>query len=859
MGFGDKEHEGIRIIIKGEDRTDEVRSWSKDNGKVAMTYLSGKTYTYSLSNVRFIQTVVHDRSANNRFEYLKRLADVVGLQDSRVGNILANHYNKIRSVDNATVLSVFLAGKRNIAKRANTMPCIYPFGFNLSQKKAIDNALENQVSVIEGPPGTGKTQTILNIIANAVMRGKTIAVVSNNNSATSNVYEKLGKNKVDFISAYLGNTENKIKFVETQKPLPDIDGWNLTIRQKDKMEQSLQKQYSTLSVMLDKKNVLSQIQQELDALELEHKHFGNYYIHGDDLPALCLKPSMDSDTVLLLWISCERYATRGKMPGFFGRMYNRIFLGVRNDSFYSDGFEKMIAICQKSWYTVRIAELTKKISHIKPELERFGFDNKMEKYTSFSGKLFRDYLAKKYKSGKRTHFTLDDLRKNYRAFMSEYPVILSTTYSLRNSLSSETVYDYVVIDESSQVDLVTGALALSCAKNAVIVGDLKQLPNVVNLETSRKTDAVFAEFELSEAYRYKNHSLLLSIVELFPDVPRTLLREHYRCHPKIIDFCNQKFYNNQLIILTKAKSNREPLIVYKSVHGNHARGKINHRQIDMIKNEIIPEQNLTGNDISVGIVTPYRAQTNELQAAFHGTGIQADTVDKFQGRENDVIILSTVDNEISYFTDNANRLNVAVSRAIDQLIVVVNGGDNMRDKNIGDLVRYVEYNNLSIVQSKVRSVFDYLYKRYYKKRDMILRKRKRISEYDSENLMYVLICNVLTLERFAGFDVAAHIPLRTIIKDTASLDANETIYLNNIMTHVDFLIFDRIGKMPRLAIEVDGTFFHADGTRQAHRDKLKNQIFEKCGLPYRRFRTDGSGESGKLVNALEEVIGLDSD
>ena len=51
---------------------------------------------------------------------------------------------------------------------------------------------------------------------------------------------------------------------------------------------------------------------------------------------------------------------------------------------------------------------------------------------------------------------------------------------------------------------------------------------------------------------------------------------------------------------------------------------------------------------------------------------KADTVDKFQGRENEVIILSTVDNEISNFTDNSNRLNVAISGAIDQLIVVVN-------------------------------------------------------------------------------------------------------------------------------------------------------------------------------------------
>ena len=47
-------------------------------------------------------------------------------------------------------------------------------------------------------------------------------------------------------------------------------------------------------------------------------------------------------------------------------------------------------------------------------------------------------------------------------------------------------------------------------------------------------------------------------------------------------------------------------------------------------------------DDSLGIVTPYRNQTNALQNQFKGTGVKADTVDKFQGQENKVIILSTV-------------------------------------------------------------------------------------------------------------------------------------------------------------------------------------------------------------------------
>jgi superfamily I DNA and/or RNA helicase len=61
--------------------------------------------------------------------------------------------------------------------------------------------------------------------------------------------------------------------------------------------------------------------------------------------------------------------------------------------------------------------------------------------------------------------------------------------------------------------------------------------------------------------------LLSSITEVFPEVPKTLLKEHYRCHPKIIDFCNRKFYNDQLIILSEGQTEREPLLVYKTTEG----------------------------------------------------------------------------------------------------------------------------------------------------------------------------------------------------------------------------------------------------------------------------------------------------
>lgn len=89
---------------------------------------------------------------------------------------------------------------------------IYPFGVNESQLAAVERAFSAQISVIEGPPGTGKTQTILNILANVLLRGQTVAVLSNNNAAVENVYEKLEKCGLGHLVAKLGNQDNRKDF-----------------------------------------------------------------------------------------------------------------------------------------------------------------------------------------------------------------------------------------------------------------------------------------------------------------------------------------------------------------------------------------------------------------------------------------------------------------------------------------------------------------------------------------------------------------------------------------------------------------------------------------------------------------------
>lgn len=133
----------------------------------------------------------------------------------------------------------------------------------------------------------------------------------------------------------------------------------------------------------------------------------------------------------------------------------------------------------------------------------------MKEYSELSTQIFKAKLAEKYTLQKRKTYTIDELQTKSEDFIKDYPVVLSTTYSLRTCLSKDVMYDYVIVDEASQVDLCTGVLALSSAKKAVIVGDLKQLSNVVDSKNAKLTDEVFNNLICLKIYRYKNHCLLI--------------------------------------------------------------------------------------------------------------------------------------------------------------------------------------------------------------------------------------------------------------------------------------------------------------------------------------------------------------
>lgn len=801
------------------------------------------------TKVTSVKSLQYNSSKNNNniFDYFKEIANIVSIKTEDGEALLNRAYQKILFVEKWTALYSYLNPSIKPKDKEFNSILIFPFGINQSQYQAVKNAMENQISVIEGPPGTGKTQTILNIIANLIYNGKSVAIVSNNNSATANVFEKLKQFDFDYICATLGRKENKENFIQNQNGLYP----NFEYNENDKLEanpnknkeliEQLEEFFNLQNNIAINKNILSELK-----IEIEH------FIKQENISNLTKIRNikfLNSQKIMNIKIRLEEL----KRVGIFLKLKLILLYGIGDFKFYKKSINEIINIYDKIYYTLKEKELNEAIEKDSKRFELLSKNNIIETLKNNSISILRTYLKNKYKNKKeRKIFTLEDLNKKSEKFILEYPVIFSTTYSIGKCLNKDFKFDYLIIDEASQVDLITGALALYNAKNAVIVGDRKQLPNVIPTDSLSKIEELSKKYNIASNYDYVKQSFLTSIIESLNYVNKVLLKEHYRCHPKIINFCNKKFYNNELIILTEDKGEEDVMKVYITVKGSHARGHYNQRQIDVIDKEIMPELKQKLSVDEIGIVSPYNEQKIRLQDAINNENIQIDTVHKYQGREKDAIIITTVNNQISEFIDDPKMLNVAITRSKRFLRLVVSRDICEKDGNINDLVKYIKYNNFEVIESNVKSIFDLLYKENRLARLQYLKNKKRISLFDSENIAYNEIENILK-NNYNNLGIITHIPLFRILENKNLLNKDELKYASHEWTHIDFVIYNKMDKKPSLAIEVDGYTFHKKSTAQSQRDELKNEILKKYNIPLIRLSTIGSDEKNIIKSKLDEL------
>lgn len=867
---------------KFENKTNEIREYFFDGSNLKVIFKSSidnKIYTYSKGNYLLKKPV-------KSYSFLKYLYQIAqeknnfNSDDTLLFNIYSNFINQSLSQDSA--LYAFLNPKK-IKKYCLKDTLIFPFSTNKSQCEAVEKAFTSQITVIEGPPGTGKTQTILNIISNIILNDKTVAVVSNNNDATTNVYDKLAKDKLHFICAGLGNKNNKEEFIKKQSAeYPLVFQDDMTMNTKEVCS-DISSIYKKVLEIFDDEIKIANYKKDLYALDLEYNHFKNdNKINIDDnilnFSVENISKSADYKAILKDKLLIQYY---GKIPLFIRLKFIfkyklgdfRLFFGKNKIQ-----TEYILNFLDKLYYELKEYQLTKQIKNLEDKLNNLDRNSLINRLRTKSMDVFLNKLSLKYKNKKRKVYT-EDLLKSHEIltdFLQEYPVILSSTYSIKITLNlDEYLFDYVIIDESSQVDLLTGILALSVAKNAVIVGDSKQLPHIISDDADNsfktKIETLNELFAIPAEYDFITHSLLDTACYVVGNSGRTLLKEHYRCHPKIINFCNKMFYNNELIICSDYEADI-PFDILKAVitvPGNHAsKSNVNKREIASAINELINPLHKYIGDSEIGVVTPFRNQVKQfmedIKEIEKESNIKIDTIHKFQGQEKDAVIMTTVSNDINEFIDNKNLVNVAISRAKKSFYIVTSYKVRNSNGIFKALIDYIEYNNYSVDNSKIKSIFDILYQDTDELlQDFIKRNERKYkfltNEYykgsGAEKLAYFTIKEIIESD-YPLLDTRLHIPLKEIININAELPTpltdEEKLFIFHD-SHIDILLINTMNKQTILAIEIDGATFHST-EKQKNRDNIKNSILEKYNIPLLRLNTRDSNEIEKIRNKLDDEL-----
>lgn len=285
----------------------------------------------------------------------------------------------------------------------------------------------------------------------------------------------------------------------------------------------------------------------------------------------------------------------------------------------------------------------------------------------------------------------------------------------KNIFDTPPLFDFIdllIVDEAGQVSPEVGIATFSLAKQAVIVGDVKQIEPVWNITNKidignlKKCDLIKNYEDLIYEREFDPKGFLSSTGSImkmaqnacnFKEKEITekgvILVEHRRCYDEIINYCNVLAYSGKLIPLKgKAKSDLLfPPMYCIHIEGNSTTSNTSrHNQNEvkaivnwLVKNKTIIEEKYGNIENAVGIITPFVGQKNSLRYALKNAGFNVDilklgTVHALQGAERPIILFSMVygkgDSGTMFFDrDNKpNMLNVAVSRAKDNFIVFAN-------------------------------------------------------------------------------------------------------------------------------------------------------------------------------------------
>jgi predicted DNA helicase len=290
-----------------------------------------------------------------------------------------------------------------------------------------------------------------------------------------------------------------------------------------------------------------------------------------------------------------------------------------------------------------------------------------------------------------------------REIIDKADVILSTNSSAALEFIKDVEFDVAVIDEASQATIPSVLIPIAKAKRFVLAGDHKQLPPTILSEEAK---------ELSE-------TLFEKLIQLYPEKAK-MLEIQYRMNEKLMEFPSREFYEGKIkadesvknITLADLKvrepffgepwdsilKREEPLVFVDTAERRDkwerqrkgSTSRENPLEALLVKEIVERLLRMGVKEEWIGIITPYDDQVDLIQSLV-GEEVEVHTVDGYQGREKEVIVLSFVrsnkEGELGFLTD-LRRLNVALTRAKRKLIAI---GDSETLSNHPTYKRFLEF------------------------------------------------------------------------------------------------------------------------------------------------------------------------
>ncbi len=272
--------------------------------------------------------------------------------------------------------------------------------------------------------------------------------------------------------------------------------------------------------------------------------------------------------------------------------------------------------------------------------------------------------------------------------LKAFPVWLTSLSDVHRVLPLQNgMFDVAIIDEATQCDIASSLPILQRARRVVVVGDPNQLRHLSFLARDRQNalaDKHDLSPEIARLLNYRDKSLLDLLSEQVARQESVgFLNEHYRSLPSIISFSNRHVYRDSLHVMTERPENEQSAgVVLHRIDGTQERSGVNSVEADAILRDVVrrvEEQRHLALDLthSIGILSPFREQADYIAAelakqlpieAFNRHGLMVGTPFTFQGEERDLMFISLAIDADSHsaryrHVSRRDAFNVAITRA----------------------------------------------------------------------------------------------------------------------------------------------------------------------------------------------------